>query len=247
MNLDGKVALVSGASRGIGRAIAIELGQQGATVVGTATSESGAKNIAEGLKAANVKGTGLVLNVTDRSSIDEVIKTVTSDFGNIDILVNNAAITRDNILLRMKDDEWHDIIETNLNSIFYMTKACIRGMVKARWGRIINISSVTGHMGNLGQANYAAAKAGMVGFSKCLAHEIASRNVTVNVVAPGCVETDMTKEIPEAHMDKLRSLIPMGRLAQPEEIAAAVGFLASPQASYITGETIHVNGGMYMN
>lgn len=245
-DLTGEVAIVTGASRGIGRAIAETLGQHGAKVIGTATSESGAKAISEYLAAANIQGEGLVLNVADSASIDSFMETVTKAHGAATILVNNAGITRDNLLMRMKDEEWDDIISTNLTSIFRMSKACMRGMMKAKKGRIISISSVVGSMGNAGQANYAAAKAGLVGFSKSLAREIGSRNVTVNVVAPGFIDTDMTRELNETQRGAMLANIPLGRLGQAQEIASAVLFLASPAGGYITGETIHVNGGMLM-
>jgi len=247
MSIEGKVALVTGATRGIGKAVAEELGRQGAVVVGTATSEAGASAISEYLAAANVAGTGMVLNVADAESVDSVIKQVQEQFGAVAVLVNNAGITRDNIMLRMKDDEWDGVLETNLTSVYRVAKGCLRGMTKARWGRIINISSVVASMGNAGQGNYAAAKAGMEGFSRALAQEIASRNITVNCVAPGFIDTDMTSGLPEEHKAALTSRIPMSRLGQPEEIAAVVGFLASQGGGYVTGETIHVNGGMYMS
>jgi 3-oxoacyl-[acyl-carrier protein] reductase len=246
MGLQGKVALVTGASRGIGAAIAGQLGEQGATVIGTATSAQGAEAITESFRQKGIMGRGMALNVTDAESVAEVLKTIVKDFGAISILVNNAGITRDNLLLRMKDDEWEQVIDTNLNAIYRLSKACLRGMAKARWGRIINISSVVGSMGNAGQANYSATKAGVEGFSRALAREIGSRGVTVNAVAPGFIDTDMTRELPEAQREALLSQIAVGRLGQPEEIAAVVGFLASDAAAYITGETIHVNGGMYM-
>lgn len=245
-SLAGKVALVTGASRGIGRAVALELGRLGATVVGTATSESGANNISEGLKAAGVTGQGMVLNVTDATSVAEVYKAITEQFGAPLILVNNAGITKDNLMMRMKDEEWDDVIDTNLKSVYRTSKACLRGMTKARWGRIINVSSIVATMGNMGQANYAASKAGVEGFTRSLARELGSRNVTVNAVAPGFIATDMTEVLPEAQKEILVKQVPLGRLGQPEEIAAAVGFLASEPAAYITGETLHVNGGMNM-
>lgn len=246
ISLQGDVALVSGASRGIGRSIAELLGSAGATVVGTATSEKGAEAITAYLHEAGIAGKGMVLNVADKASIDTVVKAVGDEFGGISILVNNAGITRDNLLMRMKDDEWDDIINTNLTSVYRMSKACLRGMTKAKKGRIISISSVVGASGNAGQTNYAAAKAGLVGFSKSLAREIGSRNVTVNVVAPGFIDTDMTRELSEDQRNNLLHGIPLGRLGQPAEIAGAVLFLASPLGAYVTGETIHVNGGMYM-
>ncbi len=244
--LTDQIALVTGASRGIGQAIAHALGNQGATVIGTATTEAGAKNISASLEAESIKGRGMVLNVADTDSTTQCLKQVTDEFGAPDILVNNAGITRDGLLMMMKDDQWDEIINTNLNSIFRMSKAVIRPMMKKRSGRIINISSVVGATGNPGQTNYAAAKAGLVGFSKSLAREIGSRNITVNTVAPGFIDTDMTRELSEQQKNSLTSQIPLGRLGSPDEIAAAVVFLASPSAAYITGETIHVNGGMYM-
>lgn len=242
-NLEGKIALVTGASRGIGRAIAELLVERGATVIGTATSESGAAAISEYL---GEKGKGLALNVTEPDSVIDVIKTITTEFGSLDILVNNAGITRDNLLMRMKDDEWTDIMDTNLTSIFRLSKAVLRGMMKKRNGRIINVGSVVGTMGNAGQANYAAAKAGVIGFTKSMAREVGSRGVTVNTVAPGFIETDMTKALNDEQRAATLSQVPAGRLGDPREIAAAVAFLASPDAAYITGETLHVNGGMYM-
>ncbi len=247
MSLEGKIALVTGATRGIGRAIALRLGQQGATVVGTATSESGAQAITDYLKEASIAGTGMLLNVTDASSIEAVVSEIETTFGAPSILVNNAGITRDNLLMRMKDDEWNDIIETNLTPIFKLSKRCLRAMTKARWGRIITITSVVGVMGNAGQTNYAAAKAGVIGFSKSLAREVGARGITVNTVAPGFIDTDMTNTLAEAHKVALLEQVPVKRLGQPEEIAAAVSYLASLDAAYVTGETIHVNGGMYMN
>jgi 3-oxoacyl-[acyl-carrier protein] reductase len=247
MSLEGKVALVTGATRGIGRAIALSLGEQGATVVGTATSEKGAETISAFLKEAGVAGIGKVLNVTDGESIETVVSEVESEFASPSILVNNAGITRDNLLMRMKDDEWNDIIETNLTPIYKMSKRCLRAMTKARWGRIITITSVVGVMGNAGQTNYAAAKAGVIGFSKSLAREVGARGITVNAVAPGFIDTDMTSSLPEAHKTALLEQVPVKRLGQPEEIAAAVSFLAGEHAGYISGETLNVNGGMYMN
>ena len=244
--LTGQIALVTGSSRGIGQAIAHALGKQGATVIGTATSEAGAKNISEMLESAGIKGIGMVLNVAEQDSIVECLKAVTTDFGPPDILVNNAGITRDNLLMMMKDEQWNDIINTNLSSVFRMCKAVIRPMMKKRHGRIINISSVVGVTGNAGQTNYAASKAGLIGFTKSLAREIGSRNITVNTVAPGFIDTDMTRELSEEQKTKMIDQIPLGRLGNADEIASAVVFLASPGAAYITGETIHVNGGMYM-
>ncbi|WP_455206317.1 3-oxoacyl-ACP reductase FabG [Kaarinaea lacus] len=246
MNLENEIALVTGASRGIGQAIALRLGKDGATVVGTATSTSGAENITKILQENGIKGMGLVLNVTDQSSVDAVMETINAEFGAPSILVNNAGITRDNLLMRMKDDEWDDIIQTNLTSVYRLSKACLRAMTKARKGRIISISSVVGAAGNAGQTNYSAAKAGLLGFTKSLAREVGTRGITVNAVAPGFIDTDMTKALPDAQREALQKDIPLNRLGQPEEIAAAVAFLASPDAGYITGETLHVNGGMYM-
>jgi len=247
MSLEGKVALVTGATRGIGRAIALRLGDQGATVVGTATSEAGAQTISDFLKEANIVGTGVVLNVTDADSIETVVSETEANFGAPSILVNNAGITRDNLLMRMKDDEWNDIIETNLTPIYKLSKRCLRAMTKARWGRIITITSVVGVMGNAGQTNYAAAKAGVIGFSKSLAREVGTRGITVNCVAPGFIDTDMTSSLSDDHKTALLTQVPVKRLGEPEEIAAAVGFLASQDAGYVTGETLNVNGGMYMN
>jgi 3-oxoacyl-[acyl-carrier protein] reductase len=241
--MDKKIALVTGASRGIGRAIAERLAADGFFVVGTATSDTGAESISTYL-AEN--GRGLTLNVADAASIESVLKTINDEFGAPVVLVNNAGITRDNLLMRMKDDEWDDIINTNLTSIFRMSKAVIRGMMKAKGGRIINVGSVVGATGNAGQANYAAAKAGVVGFSKSLAKEVGSRNITVNTVAPGFIDTDMTRELSEEHKTALLGSIALGRLGQVQEIAHAVSFLASDGAAYITGETLHVNGGMFM-
>ena len=244
--LEGELVLVTGASRGIGRAIAEMLGGQGATVVGTATSQNGADNISEYLTAAGINGQGMVLDVGDADSIAATLKAINTEYGVVSVLVNNAGITRDNLLMRMKDDEWDSIINTNLTSVFRMSKACLRGMMKARKGRIISISSVVGATGNPGQTNYAAAKAGLVGFSKSLAREIGSRGVTVNVVAPGFIDTDMTQALSEAQRAPMLNNIPLGRLGLPEEIAGAVLFLASGLGTYVTGETIHVNGGMNM-
>ncbi len=243
MNLEGKIALVTGASRGIGRAIAELLVERGATVIGTATSETGAAAISDYL---GDKGRGLALNVTNVESIEATLKTINDEFGSIDVLVNNAGITRDNLLMRMKDDEWNDIIDTNLTPIYRMSKAVLRGMMKKRAGRIINVGSVVGTMGNAGQANYAAAKAGVIGFTKSMAREVASRGVTVNTVSPGFIETDMTKALNDDQRATTLANVPAGRLGDPREIASAVVFLASPEAAYITGETLHVNGGMYM-
>ncbi|MCY1490742.1 3-oxoacyl-[acyl-carrier-protein] reductase FabG [compost metagenome] len=247
MSLQGKVALVTGASRGIGQAIALELGRQGAVVIGTATSASGAESIAEFLKNNGIEGAGLVLDVSNDESVASTLEHIQQHLGQPLILVNNAGITRDNLMLRMKDDEWFDVINTNLNSLYRLSKAVLRGMTKARWGRIINIGSVVGAMGNAGQTNYAAAKAGLEGFSRALAREVGSRSITVNSVAPGFIDTDMTRELPEAQRDALLTQIPLGRLGQAEEIAKVVGFLASDGAAYVTGATIPVNGGMYMS
>lgn len=241
-----KIALVTGATRGIGKAIALALGQQGMTVIGTATSAAGAESITAALAAAGIKGEGVVLDVAQAEAIETVVADISARFGAPTVLVNNAGITRDNLMLRMKDEEWSAVLNTNLTAIYRVTKACLKGMTKARWGRVINISSVVGSMGNPGQANYAAAKAGLEGFGRALAAEIASRNITVNAVAPGFIETDMTQALPEAQREALLKQVPAGRLGQPEDIAAAVAFLASDSASYITGTTLHVNGGMYM-
>ncbi|MCO5625732.1 3-oxoacyl-ACP reductase FabG [Pseudomonas aeruginosa] len=247
MSLQGKVALVTGASRGIGQAIALELGRLGAVVIGTATSASGAKKIAETLKANGVEGAGLVLDVSSDESVAATLEHIQQHLGQPLIVVNNAGITRDNLLVRMKDDEWFDVVNTNLNSLYRLSKAVLRGMTKARWGRIINIGSVVGAMGNAGQTNYAAAKAGLEGFTRALAREVGSRAITVNAVAPGFIDTDMTRELPEAQREALLGQIPLGRLGQAEEIAKVVGFLASDGAAYVTGATVPVNGGMYMS
>ncbi|BAU73588.1 3-oxoacyl-ACP reductase FabG [Metapseudomonas furukawaii] len=247
MSLQGKVALVTGASRGIGQAIALELGRQGAVVIGTATSGSGAERIAEYLKENGIEGAGLVLDVSSDESVASTLEHIQQHLGQPLIVVNNAGITRDNLMLRMKDDEWFDVINTNLNSLYRLSKAVLRGMTKARWGRIINIGSVVGAMGNAGQTNYAAAKAGLEGFTRALAREVGSRAITVNAVAPGFIDTDMTRELPESQRDALLTQIPLGRLGQAEEIAKVVGFLASDGAAYVTGATVPVNGGMYMS
>jgi len=244
--MENEIVLVSGASRGIGRAIALALGKKGAIVIGTATSEKGAQNIAKYLDENGVNGSGEVLNVTDQASIDTLLKSVTEKFGAPTILVNNAGITRDNLLMRMKEDEWDDIINTNLSSVYRLSKSCLRAMMKARSGKIVNIASVVALTGNPGQCNYAAAKSGMIGFSKALAREVASRGITVNCVAPGFIETDMTHELPEKQKEALLQSIPLNRLGSPEEIAGAVEYLTSSAGNYITGETINVNGGMYM-
>jgi 3-oxoacyl-[acyl-carrier protein] reductase len=246
MNLDLKnqVALVTGASRGIGQAIAQELAQCGATVIGTATTDSGANAIGERLKAHG--GSGRVLNVTDASACDALIDSIVKEFGRIDILVNNAGITKDQLAMRMKEDEWSDVIATNLSAVFKLSQAVLRPMMKARTGRIINITSIVGHMGNAGQANYASAKAGVAGMTRALAREIGSRNITVNCVAPGFIDTDMTRALSEEQQNSLKANIPLARLGTPEDVAQAVAFLASPAASYITGNTLHVNGGLYL-
>lgn len=244
--METRIALVTGASRGIGRAIAERLAGDGMTVIGTATSESGANAISEYLQEAGNPGTGKALRVDDDASVVEVTAAINEEFGAPTILVNNAGITRDNILLRMKPEEWSAVVDTNLNALYRVCKACARGMTKARWGRIINITSVVGSMGNMGQSNYAATKAGAEGFSRALARELGSRNITVNCVAPGFIDTDMTRDLPEEQRQLLQQQIPLGRLGEAREIAALVGFLAGEQGAYITGETIHINGGMYM-
>jgi len=244
--LEGQVALVTGATRGIGRAIALALARDGATVVGTATTDAGAASIGDALAAAGHPGAGIRLDVTDAAATEAALADVESRFGPVAILVNNAGITRDNLLVRMKDDEWDTIMATNLKPAYRLAKACLRGMMKARRGRIIQVGSVVGSTGNAGQANYAAAKAALVGFTKSLAQEVGSRNITVNCVAPGFVDTDMTRALPDAQREALMGRIPLGRLGSPEDIAEAVAFLAGPRAAYITGATLHVNGGMYM-
>ena len=243
--LDGKLVLVTGATRGIGKAIALTLGEAGATVIGTATSELGAENISKVFAESKISGKGMKLDVTDNEQVTNLVKIIGEEFGSVDILVNNAGITRDNILLRMKEDEWDDIINTNLSSIYKMSKSVLRGMIKNRSGRIISITSVVGVMGNAGQSNYAAAKAGMIGFTKSLAREVGTRNITVNAIAPGFIETDMTDKLPDNQKEALVSQIPMGRLGTADEVAQAVLFLAGDGGSYITGQTLHVNGGMY--
>jgi 3-oxoacyl-[acyl-carrier protein] reductase len=244
--LKGQVALVTGASRGIGRAIALELGAHGATVVGTATSAEGAAAIQQALDTVRASGMGAVLDVNDAAACNALIGAIEKRFGPVAILVNNAGITRDNIALRMKDEEWDAVLDTNLKAVFRLSRAVMRGMMKARYGRIVSITSVVGRSGNPGQANYAAAKAGVEGMTRALARELGSRNITVNCVAPGFIDTDMTKALADAQRDALLGQIPLGRLGRSEEVAAAVAFLASPQASYVTGATLHVNGGMYM-
>jgi 3-oxoacyl-[acyl-carrier protein] reductase len=244
--MQGQVALVTGASRGIGAAIAQALGKQGAVVIGTATTQNGADQITDALQQAGVKGTGMALDVNDAAQIEAVLKQIAEQFGEIAILVNNAGVTRDTLLMRMKEEDWDTVISTNLKSVYRMSQAVLRPMMKARYGRIINISSVVGHSGNAGQTNYCAAKAGMTGFTKSLAQEVGSRGITVNCVAPGFIDTDMTKELPEEQRARLLQQIPLGRLGAADDIAAAVAFLASPSAGYVSGETLHVNGGMYM-
>ena len=243
--LDGKIVLVTGASRGIGKAIALTLGNAGATVIGTATSEAGASNVSQMLDDEKISGKGVVLDVTDNDQISKLDENIKKDYGSVDILVNNAGITRDNILLRMKEDEWEDIINTNLSSIYKMSKSVLRGMIKKRSGRVISITSVVGVMGNAGQSNYGAAKAGIIGFTKSLAREVGVRGITVNAIAPGFIETDMTDSLPGDQKEALVSQIPMGRLGASDEVAQVVLFLAGDGGSYITGQTLHVNGGMY--
>lgn len=244
--LEGQIALVTGASRGIGAAIGLELGKQGAIVVGTATSENGAAQITQALQQGGVKGEGIALDVNDAAQVEEVLKTIAEKYGVISILVNNAGITRDTLLMRMSEDDWDAVLSTNLKSVFRLSQAVLRPMMKARHGRIISISSVVGHMGNAGQTNYAAAKAGMAGFTKSLAKEVGSRGITVNCIAPGFIDTDMTRELSEEQRNALIGHVPAGRFGSVDDIAAAVAFLASPRAGYITGETLHVNGGMFM-
>lgn len=244
--LSNQIVLVTGASRGIGKAIAAAMGGQGATVVGTATTEQGAARIGETFSAANIRGTGLRLDVLDKNNVIEVVAQINAEFGAVTVLVNNAGITRDNLLIRMKDDEWDNIIATNLSSVFRVTKACLRGMMKARYGRIINIASVVGATGNAGQANYAASKAGIIGFGKSLAREVGTRNITVNTIAPGFIESDMTDTLSEQQRSAILAQVPANRLGQPGEIAHAAVFLAMAESAYITGHTLHVNGGMFM-
>lgn len=246
MNEQPKVALVTGASRGIGKAIAQKLAADGFVVVGTATTDAGAQRITDYLREAGNAGCGMSLDVSDSESVDRVIKAVTEQYGAPAVLVNNAGITRDNILMRMKPEEWSDVIETNLSALYRVSKACLRGMTKARWGRIVNITSVVGSMGNIGQSNYAATKAGAEGFARALARELGSRSVTVNCVAPGFIDTDMTRELTDEQRELMLGQIPLGRLGTPQEIAALVSFLCSDAAGYITGETVHINGGMHM-
>lgn len=246
MSLENQVCLVTGATRGIGKAVALELGRLGGTVFGTATSDSGAESITNTLLENNVEGRGLVLNVIDSGSLAAVIDQMKESFGMPSVVVNNAGITRDALLMRMKDDDWDTLMATNLKSVYRVTKACLRAMTKARFGRIINVTSVVGVSGNAGQTNYSAAKAGVIGFTKSLAQEVGGRNITVNAVAPGFIDTDMTRSLPEEQREALLKQIPAGRLGEPEEIASAVGYLATPEASYINGVTLHVNGGMYM-
>lgn len=246
-DLSNKICLVTGATRGIGQSIASQLGAQGAIVIGTATSQGGADSISENLRSAGIEGEGMVLNVSEGDSVDSVLKAITDKYGAIGVLVNNAGITRDNLTMRMKEEEWDDIMSTNLKSVFRLSKGVLRGMMKARNGRIINITSVVGVSGNAGQANYAAAKAGVIGFTKSLAQEIASRGITVNAVAPGFINTDMTKALNEDQVAKMTANIPAARLGKPADIAASVVFLASDESAYVTGTTLHVNGGMYMS
>lgn len=246
MSLEGKIALVTGATRGIGKAVALALAKEGATVVGTATSAGGAESIQAAFEAEGFKGMGIVMNVAEPESIDQGLKKITAELGAPLILVNNAGITRDNLLMRMKDDEWSSVIDTNLASVFRTSKAVMRGMAKARWGRIINISSVVAGMGNPGQVNYCAAKAGVEGLTRSLAKEMGNRGITANCVAPGFIDTDMTRKLDDAHRSAMMEVIPAGRFGDPGEVAAVVAFLASDAAGYVTGDTIHVNGGMYM-
>lgn len=247
MSLEGKIALVTGASRGIGAAIAETLAADGATVIGTATSDKGAANISEYLRKKGFSGRGMVLDVTSADSVAALLKSIQAEFGAPEILVNNAGITKDNLLMRMSEEEWFDVINTNLSAVFRLSKACLRGMMKARTGRIVNITSIVGSMGNAGQTNYAATKAGVAGFTRSLAKEVGSRSITVNAVAPGFIDTDMTRSLPEEQKKALQVGISLGRLGQPQEIANVVKFLCGDAASYVTGETIHVNGGMYMS
>ena len=247
MSFENKVALVTGASRGIGAAIADGLGLLGATVIATATSDVGVKSISQRFLSKNIKGQGMILNVSDKDSIDHMMESIKCHYEAPLILVNNAGITKDNILMRMKDEEWLDVMDTNLNAIYRLSKACLRGMTKARGGRIITIGSVVGSMGNAGQTNYSATKAGVGGFTRSLAKELGPRNITVNTISPGFINTDMTKNLPDANRDMILSQVPLGRLGEPEEISEVVNFLAGDTGAYITGENIHVNGGMYMS
>lgn len=247
MSLEQKIVLVTGASRGIGAAIADALGAEGAAVIGTATSESGANKISERFAEKGLQGQGMVLDVTNEESVTQLLKSINDTYGTPTVLVNNAGITKDNLLMRMGEDEWFDVVNTNLSAVYRLSKGCLRGMMKARWGRIVNISSVVGAMGNAGQSNYAATKAGVAGFARALAKEVGSRNITVNTISPGFIETDMTDVLPEDQKTLMLSAIPAGRLGKPEEIAGVVKFLVSDVAAYITGENIHVNGGMYMS
>ncbi|MGI9251085.1 MAG: 3-oxoacyl-ACP reductase FabG [Pseudohongiellaceae bacterium] len=246
MNENNKIALVTGASRGIGKAIAEQLGKQGCVVIGTATTESGAAAVSAHFAAAGIQGEGMTADVANAESVSTLINAITDKYGSPTVLVNNAGITRDNLLLRMKEEEWNAVINTNLNAMYRVCKACLKGMTKARWGRIINISSVVGSSGNAGQSNYAASKAGIEGFTRSLAAEVGSRGITANAVAPGFIDTDMTRELPEKQTQQLLSHVPLGRFGEAAEVAAAVGFLAGDGGAYISGETLHVNGGMYM-
>lgn len=247
MDFQDRVVLVTGASRGIGQAIALEMARLGATVIGTATTEEGAAKISLYIEQAGLNGCGMVLDVTRQDNIDQVLAAIKEQYKAPEILINNAAITHDNLMLRMKEDEWDNVLATNLTAVYHVCKSVLKDMVKARWGRIINISSVVGSIGNPGQANYAAAKAGLMGFSKSLAQEVVTRGITVNVVAPGLVDTDMARELSEDQREALLSRVPMGRLGKPEEVAYAVAFLASNRAAYVTGHTLHINGGLYMS
>ncbi len=246
VNLENKIALVTGASRGIGKAIALKLAKNGASVIGTSTTEAGADQITQMFAEEGLKGQGVMLDITNRMQITSVLETIQKEWGSISILINNAGITSDNLFIRMKDEEWDKVIQTNLSSLFYMTRGCLKSMMKARFGRIVNIGSVVASMGNAGQVNYAAAKAGLLGFTKSLAREIGSRNITVNAIAPGFIATDMTQSLTEPQRELLLQQVPLGRLGQPEDIALAVLFLVSEAANYITGETLHINGGMHM-
>ncbi len=246
VNLENKIALVTGASRGIGKAIALKLAKNGASVIGTSTTEAGADQITQMFAEEGLKGQGVMLDITNKMQITSVLDKIQKEWGSISILINNAGITSDNLFIRMKDEEWDKVIQTNLSSLFYMTRGCLKSMMKARFGRIVNIGSVVASMGNAGQVNYAAAKAGLLGFTKSLAREIGSRNITVNAIAPGFIATDMTQSLTEPQRELLLQQVPLGRLGQPEDIALAVLFLVSEAANYITGETLHINGGMHM-